>query len=201
MNRFKEVNDRYGHPQGDVLLQVAASTLRKSLRTSDYAFRIVGDEFALLLPAVGHGTSCRSEPPLACGVRVFHRDFEPRPPIWHSITEWPFTPMTANNRNVLIRVADERLYQLKNVARASGSAMAATLSPPPAVAEKRCSATGANLPYRSRHRLRVPRFSATGATAVGACLLAATPRPRARSARESRAHGPGDRSGLRRGRS
>src|ERR1017187_1684281 len=50
LHRFKEVNDRYGHPQGDVLLQVAASMLRKSLRTSDYAFRIGGDEFALLLP-------------------------------------------------------------------------------------------------------------------------------------------------------
>src|ERR1039458_8718199 len=50
LHRFKEVNDRYGHPQGDLLLQMAASTLRKSLRTSDYAFRIGGDEFALLLP-------------------------------------------------------------------------------------------------------------------------------------------------------
>src|SRR6202140_2306093 len=50
LHRFKEVNDRYGHPQGDVLLQMAATTLRKSMRTSDYAFRIGGDEFALLLP-------------------------------------------------------------------------------------------------------------------------------------------------------
>src|SRR6266849_5948701 len=50
LHRFKEVNDRHGHPQGDLVLQAAASTLRKSLRTSDYAFRIGGDEFALLLP-------------------------------------------------------------------------------------------------------------------------------------------------------
>src|ERR1700736_34411 len=50
LHRFKEVNDRFGHPQGDVLLQMAADTLRKSMRTSDYAFRIGGDEFALLLP-------------------------------------------------------------------------------------------------------------------------------------------------------
>ena len=50
LHRFKEVNDRFGHQQGDVLLQMAAATLRKSLRTSDYAFRIGGDEFALLLP-------------------------------------------------------------------------------------------------------------------------------------------------------
>src|SRR5580692_7592461 len=50
LHRFKEVNDRFGHPQGDVLLQMAATTLRKSMRTSDYAFRIGGDEFAILLP-------------------------------------------------------------------------------------------------------------------------------------------------------
>src|SRR5437588_12508946 len=50
LHRFKEVNDHYGHLQGDKLLQAAASTLLKSLRTSDYAFRIGGDEFALLLP-------------------------------------------------------------------------------------------------------------------------------------------------------
>src|SRR6202023_2181216 len=50
LHRFKEVNDRHGHPQGDILLQMVATTLRNSMRTSDYAFRIGGDEFALLLP-------------------------------------------------------------------------------------------------------------------------------------------------------
>ena len=50
LHRFKEVNDRYGHMVGDQVLQAAASTLRKTMRTSDYAFRIGGDEFALLLP-------------------------------------------------------------------------------------------------------------------------------------------------------
>jgi diguanylate cyclase (GGDEF)-like protein len=49
LHQFKEVNDRYGHPRGDALLRMAAGTLRNSLRTSDYAFRIGGDEFALLL--------------------------------------------------------------------------------------------------------------------------------------------------------
>ena len=50
LHMFKDVNDRFGHPRGDEVLRMAASTLRHSMRTSDYAFRIGGDEFALLLP-------------------------------------------------------------------------------------------------------------------------------------------------------
>src|SRR6202040_4379983 len=50
MHRFKEVNDKHGHPRGDEVLRMAAATLKKALRTSDYAFRIGGDEFALILP-------------------------------------------------------------------------------------------------------------------------------------------------------
>src|SRR6202795_4583235 len=50
LHRFKEVNDKHGHPRGDEVLCAAATTLKKALRTSDSAFRIGGDEFALLLP-------------------------------------------------------------------------------------------------------------------------------------------------------
>src|SRR5579864_8982035 len=50
LHKLKEVNDRYGHLQGDQVLQIAATTLRKTLRASDFAFRIGGDEFAVLLP-------------------------------------------------------------------------------------------------------------------------------------------------------
>ena len=50
LHKLKEVNDRHGHLQGDQVLQLAATTLRKTLRASDFAFRIGGDEFALLLP-------------------------------------------------------------------------------------------------------------------------------------------------------
>src|SRR3989454_7859581 len=50
LHRFKEVNDKHGHPRGDEVLRAAAATLKKALRTSDSAFRIGGDEFALILP-------------------------------------------------------------------------------------------------------------------------------------------------------
>jgi diguanylate cyclase (GGDEF)-like protein len=49
VDHFKLVNDRQGHPAGDKLLKAIASTLRQG-RASDRAYRIGGDEFALLLP-------------------------------------------------------------------------------------------------------------------------------------------------------
>jgi diguanylate cyclase (GGDEF)-like protein len=49
LDRFKEVNDEFGHAEGDRLLQAVASTMRQSLRRSDHLARVGGDEFALLL--------------------------------------------------------------------------------------------------------------------------------------------------------
>ncbi len=46
---FKTVNDRYGHAAGDMALKFIAETLQKFSKGSDYAFRIGGEEFLLLL--------------------------------------------------------------------------------------------------------------------------------------------------------
>jgi diguanylate cyclase (GGDEF)-like protein len=48
---LKQVNDRQGHMAGDEVLRAVAQVMRANLRRSDRAFRIGGDEFALLLPA------------------------------------------------------------------------------------------------------------------------------------------------------
>ncbi|HEV8385238.1 MAG TPA: diguanylate cyclase [Candidatus Acidoferrales bacterium] len=49
LNNFKEINDRHGHPAGDLVLAEFAKHLNKVCRTSDLAARIGGDEFMLLL--------------------------------------------------------------------------------------------------------------------------------------------------------
>ncbi len=129
LHRFKEVNDRYGHPQGDLLLQMAASTLRKSLRTSDYAFRIGGDEFALLLP--------QSDPEQAAALSrrlraAYAAAIEPLMMGIPLALDFGLAvyPDDGEVKEVLIRVADERLYQLKNGALPSQRARGVSPVPP-----------------------------------------------------------------------
>src|SRR5579863_7119129 len=132
LHRFKEVNDKFGHPQGDSLLQMAAATLRKSLRTSDYAFRIGGDEFALLLPQSDteqaaalsrrlRATFASSIEPLNLGIPLA---------LDYGLAVYP---EDGELQEVLIRVADERLYQLKNGTRVSATAPVSAPTPAPTV--------------------------------------------------------------------
>ena len=46
---FKQINDRYGHAQGDLALKFIADMLREHTRGSDYVFRVGGEEFLVLL--------------------------------------------------------------------------------------------------------------------------------------------------------
>lgn len=51
LDRFKAVNDNWGHPQGDAVLQAFSQVLRRSSRRIDTVARIGGEEFAAILPA------------------------------------------------------------------------------------------------------------------------------------------------------
>jgi len=135
LHRFKEVNDQLGHLRGDDVLRAVASTLRKSLRTPDFAFRLGGDEFALLLPQTdapqAFALSKRIGIIFADVLRSIAISIDVR--IDHGISTFP---SDGEAMDQLVRVADERLYRRKhaNHDRASSSAEAPPQSqstPPP----------------------------------------------------------------------
>lgn len=50
IDSFKEINDNYGHPVGDLVLQETAGLLRNNIRRTDFVARWGGDEFMVLFP-------------------------------------------------------------------------------------------------------------------------------------------------------
>lgn len=118
LHKLKEVNDRHGHLQGDQVLQLAAATLRKTMRASDFAFRIGGDEFALLLPQTDPEqaiTLCRR-------IRSQY-EIDIRPLKMEIGVTLDFGvavhPHDGETKSALMNLADQRLYQLKNAGHAA----------------------------------------------------------------------------------
>jgi diguanylate cyclase (GGDEF)-like protein len=157
LHQFKEVNDRFGHPQGDLFLRTAAGTLRKSLRTSDYAFRIGGDEFALLLV---HSDSEQANT-LARRIRanfataVQNMQASVGLGLDYGIAVFP---EDGDQKEVLVRIADQRLYEMKHVERKVQKQIPQQ-GPPPIKAPPQPVAIAAPVPN--------PAPSASAATAPG----------------------------------
>ena len=115
LDHFKRVNDQHGHGAGDEALAALGELLRGTLRGTDFAARVGGEEFMLLLPdsdedgavalaeklrvAVERISAPRVEQPLSAsfGVAVYPRD--------------------AQDGQELLRAADRALYTAKRTGR------------------------------------------------------------------------------------
>lgn len=114
VDRFKAVNDKFGHAVGDGVLREVAAVLEAHTRDSDVVCRYGGEEFAILLPrtdlAGGHRTAerLRGELEAAAGA------MGPCVTASFGVAQW--SPRTATP-DALVRAADERLYEAKAAGR------------------------------------------------------------------------------------
>jgi diguanylate cyclase (GGDEF)-like protein len=112
VDRFKTINDTLGHPEGDRVLRLLAGLLRESLRTTDLAGRMGGDEFAACLLETDPETAGRFLSRLSDRIDELSASgdlpdrFRISPGVAHFPTE-------ADDADGLFRLADERLYLSK----------------------------------------------------------------------------------------
>jgi diguanylate cyclase len=117
LDNFKSVNDSYGHPAGDAVLQAVATRLRHSARTEDTVSRYGGDEFLYLLTplqeekdiAMIAAKICKAiQAPL--DLRMHDVEFSPRLEASIGISVFPRDGVSAT---ALIKRADEAMYGAK----------------------------------------------------------------------------------------
>jgi diguanylate cyclase (GGDEF)-like protein len=113
LDGFKQLNDRYGHAVGDEALVMFANVLSEALRKPDDAFRIGGDEFALLL-AEATEDDARS---VVERVETQLDELSTDGPPWVADLNASFgcatCPEDAGDPELLFRLADEAQYEAK----------------------------------------------------------------------------------------
>lgn len=110
LDGFKQLNDRFGHTLGDEALQMFAAVVARALRKPDEAFRIGGDEFALLLAEASEADA------RAVVRRIQTLLGENRDARLNAVTAsfgCAACPEDADDSKTLFRLADEALYEAK----------------------------------------------------------------------------------------
>ncbi|GAB3627146.1 sensor domain-containing diguanylate cyclase [Pandoraea terrae] len=121
---FKQVNDRYGHPFGDAVLQRIAATIQHCIRTPrDFAVRLGGEEFAVVLPEIDQHAALRVSDRIRESVKRAGADMLPKQAhddgeaitISVGIATWkPGQPFIIG---AMLENADQALYEAKHKGR------------------------------------------------------------------------------------
>jgi diguanylate cyclase (GGDEF)-like protein len=116
LDHFKDVNDSFGHPEGDAVLRRVGEAIRHVLRGSDRIYRLGGEEFAVLLETTDPGGVAD----LLDRARQAVRSLAIEPDGGRSLSAsigWAVFPADADDRAELVRVADAALYRAKTAGR------------------------------------------------------------------------------------
>lgn len=134
IDRFKVVNDTYGHPVGDAVLRAFADVLRRSMRSHDICCRFGGEEFLLAFPGLSMERACaRAQAIRATLADVPLRLDGLKLSVTASFGVASF-PQHAASVDALIAVADQALYRAKQAGRNRVECARVSVAPAPYVA-------------------------------------------------------------------
>jgi diguanylate cyclase (GGDEF)-like protein/PAS domain S-box-containing protein len=121
VDRFKEYNDTYGHPQGDLVLRAVADAMRATLhRPGDLCFRIGGDEFACLFASSGPDESEALAEQIRADMAarlIPHASNLPAGHVTLSLGLAFVAPETGLCQDAIYELADQALYRAKHKGR------------------------------------------------------------------------------------
>jgi two-component system cell cycle response regulator len=118
LDRFKQVNDTYGHPTGDVILYETAEILRHTAREIDMTGRYGGEEFIVILPGATEDAANQFAERVRQRVAEHvYRDeaTEVRMTVSSGVASFP--SLDIDSPDMLVKRADEALYTAKETGR------------------------------------------------------------------------------------
>jgi diguanylate cyclase (GGDEF)-like protein len=135
MDGFKQVNDQFGHAAGNQVLELTAQAFRETIRDGDYAARMGGDEFVMLMPGVQPDVireRCVQLNELVADVgrQVCNADFL-RLSVGAS-----YYPDDGSNAEELLAIADARMYEVKRQHHGEGGGVENMVNLARAVADR-----------------------------------------------------------------
>jgi diguanylate cyclase (GGDEF)-like protein/PAS domain S-box-containing protein len=113
LDRFKNINDTFGHPTGDLLLQLVSDRLYECMRKTDLVARLGGDEFAILAESVPNMTAVieLAEQVMAALAQPFY--IEGQELFVPASVGISLFPQDGDDANTLIQSADVAMYRAK----------------------------------------------------------------------------------------
>lgn len=116
VDHFKKINDSYGHDIGDAVLKSVATIVEETIREYDYAFRMGGDEFLLLLPETDEKQALLLAERIRNKIETHKLEKNTKILITASFGIAQYTSKDRSIENITRR-ADEALYQAKSAGR------------------------------------------------------------------------------------
>ncbi len=114
LDRFKEINDQYGHDVGDAVLSEVARRLQSSVRESDTVARIGGDEFTVLLEEVADRAAVSAAMHKISLSLAQDTDFYGLPITIEASIGHALFPEDGTTADALLRAADQSMYRAKH---------------------------------------------------------------------------------------